>query len=124
MRKHRPDHQARTLQGAAARLTIIVGSDDFVGHRPLFIEIVHRAHAHGLAGASVFRGVEGFGTSQQIHTTRILSLAENMPMYVVIVDTAERIEAFLPELDLLVSEGLVMLDAVNVIRHVPREPAR
>ncbi len=114
----------RTLHCAAQRLRNIVGSDDFVGHRPLFIHIVHRAHVHGLAGACVFRGVEGFGAAQQIHTTRILSLAEDMPMYVVIVDTADRIAAFLLELDLLVGEGLAMLDDVQVVRHIPCEPAR
>ena len=79
------------LQGPAQRLTVIVGESDTVGHHPLYTEIVHRAHTAGLVGASVFRGIEGFGASSQVHSTRILSLSEDLPVLVVIVDTAERI---------------------------------
>ena len=110
------------LEGPAVRLTIFVGEDDQWHHRPLYHEIVHRAHAAGLAGASVLRGVEGFGASSRIHTTRLLSLSEDLPMAIVIVDREDRIRAFLPELDELVSEGLVILDPVEVIRYVGREP--
>jgi len=110
------------LEGAAVRLTIFIGEDDRWHHKPLYHEIVHRAHAAGLAGASVLRGVEGFGASSRIHTTRLLSLSEDLPMAIVIVDREDRIRAFLPELDELVSEGLVILDPVEVIRYVGREP--
>ncbi|WP_214105424.1 DUF190 domain-containing protein [Acrocarpospora catenulata] len=108
------------LEGAALRLTVFVGETDVWHHKPLYHEIVHRAHAAGLAGASVFRGVEGYGASSHIHTTRILSLSEDLPMAIVIVDTAHRIRAFLPELDELISEGMVILDEVEVIRYVGR----
>ena len=111
----------RTLQGAALRLTIIVGESDQRGHRPLYTEIVHRAHAAGLSGATVLRGIEGFGASGQVHTSRLLSLSEDLPVVVVIVDDTERVEAFLPELDALVTEGLVLVDEVRVLRHVARE---
>ena len=84
------------LQGPAMRLTIFVGETDQWHHRPVYTEIVHRAHAAGLAGASVLRGVEGYGASSHIHTTRILSLSDDLPVAIVIVDAAERIEAFLP----------------------------
>jgi len=110
-----------TLQGPASRLTILVKEDDRWHHRPLYTEIVHRAHAAGLAGASVFRGLEGFGKSQHIHTSRILSLAEDLPCSIVIVDTDEKIRAFLPQLEELVTEGLVMVDAVKVIRYVSHD---
>jgi PII-like signaling protein len=110
--------------GPALRLTVIVGESDRCGHRPLYTEIVHRAHAAGLAGATVLRGIEGFGASQQIHTSRLLSLSEDLPVSVVIVDAEERISAFLPEVEELVSEGLVMVDDVRVVRHVGREPGR
>jgi PII-like signaling protein len=110
-----------TLRGPATRLTVLVKEDDQWHHRPLYTEIVHRAHQAGLAGASVFRGIEGYGRSSQIHTTRILSLAEDLPCSIVIVDTDEKIRAFLPQLDELVSEGLVMVDPVEVVRHVSRD---
>ena len=108
------------LEGAAKRLTIFVGESDHVGHTPLATEIVHRAHGAGLAGASVFRGVEGFGASNHVHTTRILSLSDDLPIAVVIVDTAERIDAFLPTIEELISEGLVIVDDVEIIRYVGR----
>jgi len=110
------------LEGSALRLTVYVGENDQAHHRPLYSEIVHRAHRAGLAGASVFRGLEGFGASNHIHTSRILSLSEDLPIAVVIVDAAERIRAFLPELDALVTEGLVTLDEVDVVRYVGRRP--
>jgi PII-like signaling protein len=111
------------LLGPAQRLTVLVGESDTVGHKPLYTEIVHRAHAAGLIGASVFRGVEGFGATNHIHTTRILSLSEDLPVSVVIVDTAERIQAFLPELDNLVSSGLITIEDVEVYRPTSRESA-
>ncbi len=110
------------LSGPALRLTVFIGENDRWHHRPLYTEIVHRAHAAGLAGASVLRGIEGYGASSRIHTTRLLSLSEDLPVLVVIVDAEEKVRAFLPQLDELVSEGLVVVDPVEVIRHVARRP--
>ncbi|MFD3926075.1 DUF190 domain-containing protein [Streptomyces sp. NPDC058614] len=110
------------LTGRALRVTIFIGENDTWHHKPLYTEIVHRARAAGIAGASVFRGIEGFGASSLIHTSRLLSLSEDLPVAVVIVDTEERVRAFLPTLDALVSEGLVILDDCEVIRYVGREP--
>lgn len=112
-----------SLQGSALRLTVYVGENDRVHHRPLYSEIVHRAHAAGLAGASVFRGIEGFGASSRIHTSRILSLSEDLPIAIVIIDRADKVEAFLPELEGLVAEGLVVVDEVRVVRYVGRRAA-
>ena len=110
------DHRAGTrLTGRALRLTVLIGEDDTWHRRPLYSEIVHRAHAAGLAGASVFRGIEGFGASSVVHTSRLLSLSEELPVAVVVVDTEERVRAFLPELADLVPEGLVTLDACEVV---------
>lgn len=105
-----------TLKGPAARLTVFVKEDAQWHHRSVYSEIVHRAHAAGLAGASVFRGIEGYGRSQQVHTSRILSLAEDLPCSIVIVDTEEKVRAFLPQVEELVEDGLVMIDLVEVIR--------
>jgi PII-like signaling protein len=110
------------LTGTALRLTIMVGESDHWHHKPLFTEIVHRAHKAGLAGATVLRGIEGFGASNLIHTSRLLSLSEDLPVVVVIVDTHDRIHAFIPQLDELVSEGMVILDHCEVIRYVGRNP--
>jgi PII-like signaling protein len=105
------------LTGPALRVTIFIGENDTWHHRPLHSEIVHRAHAAGLAGASVFHGVEGFGASSRIHTSRLLSLSEDLPVAIVIVDTEDRVRAFLPQLDSLVTGGLVMVDEVEVVRY-------
>ncbi|MCX5337188.1 MULTISPECIES: DUF190 domain-containing protein [unclassified Streptomyces] len=108
------------LTGNALRVTVFIGEHDTWHHKPLYSEIVHRAHAAGLAGASVFRGIEGFGASSRIHTSRLLSLSEDLPVAIVIVDTEERVRAFLPQLDELVTEGLVVLDDCEVIRYAGR----
>ncbi|MFJ9809951.1 DUF190 domain-containing protein [Streptomyces sp. NPDC101158] len=111
------------LHGPALRLTVLVGEQHTWHHRPVYTEIVHRAHAAGLAGASVFRGVEGFGASSLVHTSRLLSLGGNLPVAVVIVDTEERVRAFLPELEeVTAGGGLMLLDACEVVRYGPGEP--
>lgn len=105
--------------GRALRLTVIVGLSDQWQHRPVYAEVVRRAHKAGLAGATVVPGVEGFGANSRIHTTHLFRLSEDRSMVVVIVDAEERIRAFLPQLDELAIDGLVMLDEVEVVRHVP-----
>ncbi|MER7504408.1 DUF190 domain-containing protein [Nonomuraea pusilla] len=106
------------LRGRACRVTIFIGESDLYRHRPLYAEIVHRAHAMGLAGASVFRGVEGFGASSRIHTGHLLALSSDLPVAVVVVDTEENVRNFLLVLDELVEEGLVIVDEVEVHRYV------
>jgi len=103
-----------TLHGAARRITIFIGESDRYHHRPLYAEIVRRAHQSGLAGASVFRGMEGFGAASRIHTTRLLSLSEDLPMAIIIVDTAEKTTAFLDDIAGLISGGLVIVEDVDV----------
>lgn len=103
--------------GRGLRLTIYLGEDDVWHHQPLYHEVVRRAREAGLAGASVLRGIEGYGANSLIHTSRLLSLSEDLPVAVIIVDEPERIRAFLPQLDELVEEGLATLDEVEMIQY-------
>lgn len=108
------------LEGSGERLTIFIGESDQYGHKPLYAEIVERAHDSGLAGATVMRGFEGFGASSRIHTARILRMTEDLPVVVIIVDRAEKIDAFLPTLDELITEGLVVREDVEIVKYVGR----
>jgi PII-like signaling protein len=86
-------------------------------HGPVCAEIVRRAHAAGLAGASMFHGDEGFGRSEHIHTTRLFSFSGDVPCAVVIVDVEERVRAFLPQVEEILEDGVILLEPVEVIRH-------
>lgn len=108
------------LDGPALRVTALIGESDTWHRKPLYSEIVHRAHAAGLAGATVVRGIEGYGKSNHIHTTRMLSLSDDLPVMVVIVDVEERVRPFLAELEELVTEGLVIVEPVEVVHHTGR----
>lgn len=106
----------------ARRLMIIVDEDATIDHRPVYTEIVRRARDAGLAGASVFRGIEGFGSSGQVHTSRILNLAEKMPAMIVIIDDAHRLQPFVAELERMGVRGVIALDDVEVA--LPGSPPR
>lgn len=112
------------LSGKALRLTIIVGTSDHWHHRSLYSEIVHRAHKAGLAGATVVQGIEGFGATSRIHTAHLFRLSDDLPLVVVIVDAEDRVREFLPQLDELEINGLVILDEVDVVRYVAGERPR
>jgi PII-like signaling protein len=110
-------------QGRALRLTVLVGEGDVVGHKPLYTEIVHRAHAAGLRGASVFRGIEGFGRGSAIHTNRLLDLSGDLPVAVVLVDDADRIRGFLQqEAGLWEEIGLVTLEDIEIVGASREDP--
>jgi uncharacterized protein len=104
-----------SLSGTALRLTVYLSETDQFRHRPLYTEIVHRAHAAGLAGACVIRGCEGFGASSRIHTSRILSLSEDLPAVVIVIDQPDRIREFLPQVQEMVTRGLITLEEVQVV---------
>jgi len=94
------------IEGEGLLARVYIGESDRWQGRPLYEAIVQRARHDGLAGATVLRGVEGFGANSRIHTTKILRLSEDLPIVIEIADIAERIEQFLPVLDEMVSEGM------------------
>lgn len=98
-------------------LRIFLGEDDKFGHLPLYETIVLKAREMHLAGATVIRGPIGFGHSSLIHTTKILRLSEDLPVVIEIVDRQDKIDTFLPELDSMLSSGLVTLEKVKVLRY-------
>jgi len=98
-------------------LRIFIGESDRHGHQPLYESIVLQAREAGLAGATVLRGVMGFGKHSVLHTAKILRLSEDLPMIIEIVDGLEKIEKFLPVLDELIKDGLVTIERVRVIHY-------
>ena len=95
-------------------LRIFVGESDRHDGHPLYEWIVRKAREHGLAGATVLRGLEGFGAHSRVHTAKILRLSTDLPIVIEIVDTEEKIEAFLPEIDDAIGEGLATLEKVRI----------
>ena len=105
------------LEGDGFLLRIYIGEQDKWHHQPLYEAIVLKARELGLAGATVLRGPMGFGAHSHLHTAKILRLSEDLPVLIEIVDKEEKINAFLPDLDQMVSDGLVTLEKVRVIKY-------
>lgn len=95
-------------------LRIFIGESDIYEGRPLYEAIVLALRREGLAGATVLRGIEGFGKSSRLHTAHILRLSEDLPIVIECVDTAEKIERILPKLDTMIGDGLVTMERVEV----------
>ena len=112
------------LPSEAQLLRIFIGESDKRHGRPLYELIVEDARRRGLAGATVLRGTMGFGKNSRIHTAKILRLSEDLPMVVEIVDTPERIAAFLPDLDNMIEDGMVTLEKVQVLVYRHQAPER
>ncbi|MGL3105122.1 DUF190 domain-containing protein [Bradyrhizobium sp. BR 1432] len=105
------------LPREAVLLRIFFGENDHAGHHPLHEAIVLKAREMHLAGATVLRGGLGFGHSARLHTAKILRLSEDLPLVVEIVDTQEKIDAFLPVLDGMMSSGLITMEKVQVLQY-------
>ena len=108
-----------TIPEDGSLLRIFVGESDRHGHHPLYEAIVLKARERGLAGATVLRGVMGFGKHSTLHTAKILRLSEDLPMVIEIVDSAEKINDFLPVLDDMIKDGLVTVERVRVLQYKP-----
>jgi PII-like signaling protein len=105
------------LTSEASLLRVFIGESDKVDDKPLYEVIVEEARKRGIAGAMVLRGFLGFGANSRIHTSKVLRLSEDLPVVVEIVDTEDKIEAFLPKLGKMIGEGLVTLEKVRVITY-------
>jgi len=107
------------LQGQSKLLRIFLGEADRIGHRFLYEAIIIAAKEKGLAGGTVLKGVMSFGASTRIHRARLIELSEDMPILVEIVDTAEKIDSFLPEVNKLFEEcgsgGMITIEKVDVL---------
>ncbi|HEY5340321.1 MAG TPA: DUF190 domain-containing protein [Candidatus Aquilonibacter sp.] len=103
-------------------LRVFVGESDRHGAQPLFTAIVERARHEGLSGATVFKGIEGYGGHSVVHAARVFDLSTDLPVLIEIVDTNEKIERFIPLLDEMVHEGLITMENVQVIRYKSGEP--
>jgi uncharacterized protein len=111
------------LEGRGKLVRIFIGESDTWHGKPLYHAIVQGVRERGLAGATVIRGIEGFGAESHLHTARILRLSEDLPILIEIVDTEERINDILPMLDEMVTEGLVTLEAVEIIAYRSSQPS-
>jgi PII-like signaling protein len=103
----------------AVLLRIFIGENDRCNRKPLYEAIVLKAREMHLAGATVLRGPMGYGHSSRLHTAKILRLSEDLPLVIEIVDSEERINAFLPALDGMMTNGLVTLEKVRVLQYGP-----
>src|SRR5437762_14059250 len=108
------------LNGAAKMIRIHFGEDDRWQGKPLHEAIVEAARREDLAGATAYRGIEGYGASSRIHRKHLLT-SSDLPVMVCIIDEAEKIQRFLPILEVMVHEGLIAISDVEVIRYTHRE---
>jgi uncharacterized protein len=105
------------IEGTGKLLRIFVGESDRWGHQPLYTAVVEAARAAGLGGATVFKGIEGYGGHSVVHAARVFDLSSDLPILIEIVDTEDRIRAFLPRIDEMVKEGMVTLETVEIIAY-------
>ena len=105
------------IEGTAKLVRIFLGESDRWKGQPLYVAIVDEMRKAGLAGATVFKGVLGFGAHSVVHAARIVDLSSDLPIVIEFVDSEEKVAAFLPTLDAMVDEGLVTMERVDVIAY-------
>ena len=107
------------VEGTARHVTVYVNSTGHHHQTPLYLAIVKRCQERGIAGATVTRCAEGYGAGQQLHTSRLLELSQNLPLRIDIVDLPERIDPLLTDLEGMIGEGLVTVADVRALRFLP-----
>ena len=111
----------RVLDGEQLLMRIFIGEGDKHDGQPLYQALVELLRREKLAGATVLRGIVGFGAKSHLHTTHLLRLSQDLPMVVEVVDTPENIDRVLPQIDAIVREGLITMEKVRVLRYAPNE---
>ena len=109
----------RSLDGEGTLVRVFIGEGDRWKHRPLALALVERLRKEGFSGATVFRGIAGFGARSVLHTTQILRLSEDLPVLIEIVESHDRVEPLLAILDEMVTEGLVTMEKVRIVKYSP-----
>lgn len=110
----------RVLSGEQVLVRIFIGESDKWHHQPLHMALVERLRKEGFAGATVFHGIAGFGARSVVHTAHLLRLSEDLPVVIEVVDTEEHVERLTGILDEMVSEGLVTMEKVRVLKYAAR----
>jgi uncharacterized protein len=110
----------RTIDGEQSLIRVFIGEGDKWKHQPLSVALLERLRREGFAGATIFRGVAGFGAHSVVHASHILRLSQDLPILIEIVETEERVQALLPILEEMVQEGLVTIEKVRVLRYAAR----
>lgn len=110
------------IEGVGKLLRIFVGESDRWGHQPLYTAIVELARKAGLSGATVFKGIEGYGGHSVVHAARVFDLSSDLPVLIEIVDSEQSIRSFLPQLGEMVKEGVITLESVEIIAYRSGSP--
>jgi PII-like signaling protein len=107
----------RGIEGEQVLVRIFIGESDRTGHTSLYLALLQLFRERGLAGATVTKGVAGFGANSIIHTTRILDVSSDLPLVIEVVDTQQHIDSVLPDVDRMMGGGLITMEKVKVIRY-------
>ena len=111
----------KVMQGQQVLMRIFIGERDHFGKIPLYQAIVEMLRKEELAGATVIRGLAGFGAKSHMHSAHLLALSQDLPMIIECVDSRENIDRIMPKIDKMVTDGLVTLENVEVVRYTPKE---
>ncbi len=110
----------KVLQGQQTLMRIFIGEQDKYQKKPLYQAVMDMLRKEKLAGATMLRGIAGFGANSHLHSTHLLALSQNLPMVIECVDTRENIDRVMPKIDEMITDGLVTLENIEVVRYAPK----
>ena len=111
----------RVLEGDQILMRIFIGEGDKHQGKPLYQELVEMLRREKLSGATVLRGIIGFGAKSHLHTTHVLRLSQDLPVVIEVVDSQDTIDRVMPQIDDMVTDGLITMEKVHVLRYAPAE---